>query len=153
MNEALRIYQRASAQLVDDNLTWKDFDDLVQRLIQETEGSIGEEEIPWHPRDVIVSFANVISKRRKEASAAWIESVESETATMSSMSVSDANRLHIRGSEPPAVLTDLHAKRLKRTLHSIETRFDALKIEWLVEKFKELSPTLCKKFLELVSGN
>jgi hypothetical protein len=31
-------------------------------------------------------------------------------------------------------------------------RLDALKIDWLVEKFKELPPPLRKKFLQMVKG-
>jgi hypothetical protein len=151
MRHALRLYQRAFTQLADDKLTWKEFAELIERLIQETEGSIGEAEI-WSPKETITGFGDAVAKRRKVASAAWVESVESEAATVMAMSVTDANRLYTRVSAPPAVLTDLHTKRLNKTLKSIETRLDTLKIEWLIEKFKELSPALRKKFLELVSG-
>jgi hypothetical protein len=65
------------------------------------------------------------------------------------MSAVEANRLHTRASAPPPILTEPHAKRLEKVLKQVETRLDGLKIDWLVEKFKELSPPLRKKFLQL----
>ena len=117
------------------------------------EASTGEDEIPWLPKEVIANFVRVISQQREEVSAVWIESIEADLAAVASMSASEANQLHIRASAPPLVLTDRHATRLKKTLHSIETRLDSLKIEWLLEKFKELPSALRKRFLNLVTGN
>jgi hypothetical protein len=62
-----------------------------------------------------------------------------------------SRRLHIRASAPPAVLTEPHAKQLNKVLKDIESRLDVLKIDWLVEKFKELPPPLRKKFLDIVA--
>jgi hypothetical protein len=152
MRRTLRIYQKDFQQLADSRLTWAEFENLAHKMIQEAEGSLGEEEVPWPPQETIAGFVDVISKRRKETSAAWIESIESEAASVSSMSAADANRLHTRASAPPAVLTDPHAKRLKEILYKIEARLDSLKIEWLVEKFKELSPPLRKRFLQLITS-
>jgi hypothetical protein len=152
MRRTLRIYQKDFQQLADSRLTWAEFENLAQKMIQEVEDSLGEDEVPWLPQETITGFVDVISKRRKETGTAWIESIESESSAVSSMSAADANRLHTRASAPPAVLTDQHANRLKEVLREIETRLDSLKIDWLLEKFLELPPPLRKKFLQLVTG-
>jgi hypothetical protein len=36
-------------------------------------------------------------------------------------------------------------------LKKIEGRLDSLKIEWLIERFKELSPALQRKFLQMLT--
>ncbi|MBU4270782.1 MAG: hypothetical protein KKA28_02795 [Planctomycetes bacterium] len=152
MRRALRIYREDHKQLADDRLSWPAFESLAEQLRKEAEGIVDGKEIPWPPGEVIGDFVTSISKRRKESSTAWIGGIEAEAATVSSMSAADANRLHVRASAPPSVLTEPHAKRLEKVLKEVETRLDALKIDWLVEKFKELPVPLRKKFLQIVAG-
>ncbi len=151
MRRALRVYREDHKQLSDDRLTWPAFETLAEQLRKEAEGVVAEKETPWPPGEVIGDFVAGISKRRNESSTAWIDSIEADTATVSAMLAPDANRLHVRATSPPAVLTEPHAKRLAKVLKEVETRLDALKIDWLVEKFKELSPPLRKKFLQLAA--
>jgi hypothetical protein len=69
------------------------------------------------------------------------------------MSAIEANRLDTKIGAPPAVLTESHQKRLNSAAKVVLRRLDSLKIEWLVEKFKELSPELRRKFLKLVDNS
>jgi aryl carrier-like protein len=66
------------------------------------------------------------------------------------MSAIEANRLDTRISAPPAVLTESHKKRVASAAKLVQRRLDSLKIDWLVEKFKELSTELRRKFLQIV---
>jgi hypothetical protein len=152
MRRALRLYQKDYQQLTNDRLSWPEFEKLVEQLRQDASGTFGEEDIPWPPEDAIGGFVTAVTKQRKDASTAWIDALESEAASVASMSAAEANVLHVRAESPPAVLTEPHAKRLSKTIKAIETRLDALKIDWLVEKFKELSPALRKKFLQIATG-
>jgi len=151
MRQALRTYYEDHRQIRDDRLTWPEFESLIEKLRTEAKSIIDEKEAPWPPDEVIGEFAESITKRRKEASKMWIDEIEAEAGPISSMSAVDANRLHNRASNPPPVLTEPHAKCLARVLKSIESRLDLLKIDWLVEKFKELPLPLRKKFLQLVN--
>ncbi|MFB3788960.1 MAG: hypothetical protein ACE15F_21585 [bacterium] len=151
MQHTLRMYQKHFDMLENEHLTWPEFEDLTNSLIQQAEDSLGEDTVPWPPQETIEKYAVAISKRRQEAGSSWIESVESEVARISSMSVTDASRLHTRVSAPPAVLTDQHAKRLAMMIPKIENRLNELKLEWLVEKFKDLSASLRKKFIQLIT--
>lgn len=151
IRRALRMYQKDFQQLGDDRLSWGEFEELIDNFKSEAQSALGGEEIPWPPEETITGFATHISKLRKEASSAWISSLETETQNVESMSALDVNRLHTRASNPPANLTEIHAKRLGKVVSKIEIRLNELKIEWLVEKFKELSPAVRRRFMTIVS--
>jgi hypothetical protein len=93
-----------------------------------------------------------IGKQRKQASTDWIDKLESDAAGVESLPATEANRLYERANAQPAVLTDPHATRLAKVTRSITKRLDALKLEWLVEKFRELDGPLRKKFLQLIES-
>ena len=150
MRRALRLYQKDYRQLDDDRLTWVEFEALAASLLSEVQADLGEEEIPWPPDEAIAAFVAIVTKTRKDASAAWIEAMETEAASVGTMSASDANRLHVRAGSPPVVLTEVHTKCLAKVVQRIETRLDALKIDWLVEKFKALGPALKQEFLSRI---
>ena len=85
------------------------------------------------------------------ASAAWIDALESEAAGVASMSAGDTNRLHARASNPPAIITEPHAKRLNKVVKDLESRLEELAVEWLIEKYRALPELAKKKFLRLVT--
>jgi hypothetical protein len=150
MRRALRTYQEDRKQLTDDRLTWPEFEALASKLQTEAEQVIKDDDVPWSPSEVIGQFVETIARGRKEASTAWINSIETDASGVSSLSAAEANRLDTRASSPPAVLTEAHANRLEKVSRMIQNRLDSLKIEWLLEKFKELSPSLRKKFIEMI---
>lgn len=151
MRRALRVYKNDFRQLGDKRLTWQEFDALTKKLQGEAENALGKEETPWPPDETINDFVAIIIKQRKEASSAWIDALESDARAIASLSVGDANQLHVRANNPPAVITEPHSKRQKKVLKDIEVRLDTYKVEWLMEKFKELAAPLRKKFLDLVA--
>jgi hypothetical protein len=151
MRRALRLYQKDCQQLESDLLTWPEFEQLAEQLRQDANTMFGEEEIPWTPDDAIGGFLISFTKQRKDASAIWIDTLESEAADVASMSAADANRLHARASSPPAILTEPHVKRLKTVVKGIESRLEELAVEWLVEKFGALPEPAKKKFLRIVT--
>lgn len=152
MRRALRMYQKAFQQLSDDRLTWREFEELIDNCKAEAKNTLGEEEIPWPPEDTVAMFAAYISNLRKTASSAWIDALEGESHNVESMSAIDVNRLHSRAITPPANLTEMHSRRLDKVVKRIETRLNEVKIEWLVEKFKELPPAVRQRFLTIVSN-
>lgn len=151
IRKALRIYHQDYKQLSNDRLTWPEFESLARDFEAEAQSELGEEELPWSPEDAINSLVKITSKQRMEASDAWIRSITEESTLVATMEAADANRLHAKAMDPPATITEAHAKRLAKTINDIETRLNALKIDWLVEKFKELSPTMRQDFLSKVS--
>jgi len=152
MRRALRTYQEDHKQLADDRLTWQEFDSRMEELKNEAAQVAGDNDVPWSPSAVISPLVETISKRRREASTAWSDVIKADITALSTLSAVDANRLHTRASAAPAGLTDSHSNRLEKVRKKIESRLDALKIDWLVEKFRELSPPLRKQFLQIVDN-
>lgn len=153
MRRTLRIYQRDFQLLKDDRLLWSEFKKLADDCLSEAQEKLEDDEIPWPPEDVINAFITSLSERRKIVSNAWVESLAADAVNMKTMPAAEASRLHSRANNPPAVLTDEDAGRQSEIIKEIESRLDALKIDWLVEKFKELSPAMRQKFLGMISEN
>jgi hypothetical protein len=145
------MYQQDYHQLSDERLTWGEFDLLAARLKEEARTIFQDGDLPWPTDETIDSFVETVSKQRKERSDAWIEQLGTEVEAIGTMSTADANRLHERASSPPALLSDPHAKRLARFMKQVEARLDTLAVEWLVEKFRELSEPSRKSFLQIIS--
>jgi len=152
MQRALRRFRAVYQELTDNRLTWPEFENLADRCRQDAIATFGDSELPWTPSDTIAAFVETVSKQRRDVSAEWISSLEADAVGIASMAAADANRLHVRASNPPSVLTAPDTARLTKTLDDIGTRLDALKIDWLLEKFRELPPQLRKRFLGLAAS-
>jgi hypothetical protein len=63
------------------------------------------------------------------------------------MDVASANQLQNKLSSPPAYVTDDHLKKLEKVRTALNKRLSEIKIEWLVEKYKDLSEKDRKKFI------
>ena len=151
MRKALRICHNTYSQLNDKRLSGSEFESLARQCEAEAQSALGEDEPPWSAEDAIQSLVKITSRQRKEASKAWIESIQEEAISVATMSAADANRLRARADNPPPVITEAHTKRLAEIVYDIESRLNSLKIDWLVEIFKELSPTMRKEFLSRIS--
>jgi len=148
----LRTYQQNYTRLSDRDLSWDAFEALAETLKSELKEAFGEMRLPWSPVDTIVFFAEQITRERERLSELWIESLLKDAALVSTMQATEANRLHTRASNPPAVLAEMHAIRLSEIIARIEKRLDQLKIDWLIEKFNELSPQMRSKFVDMISN-
>ena len=110
-----------------------------------------EDESPWDPAETIENFQKLISKDREEKSLSWIKSFEEEITNLENLSAATINSLHDRASRPPAILTGDHRVRLEEINKKVETRLSNLKIDWLIEKYKELTPEMQKQFLSQIA--
>ena len=152
MKRALQAYKRYYNQLRDNSLSWREFKSLAEKLSQEANAAFGAEEaLPWPVDEMFENFVRSISIQRKQDSLTWIESIETNVLDVDRMSVAEANRLHSKVVNPPAILTEEHAIRLLRVVSRIEKRLESLDLEWLIEKFRGLPKTTQKKFLEKIS--
>ena len=147
MRHALMLYQKGYKRLSDDNLNWGEFETLAEEIRKEWAATLGEEEPPWLPEETLDGFVQAISKHRKQTSTAWIESIEAQVENIPAMPADEANRFYNRVSTPPPVVTDSHLMRLAVVDRKVQARLDALSVEWLIEKFKELPAKAKKDFL------
>jgi hypothetical protein len=150
MRRALRLYQKSYDRLSDENLSWAEFEKLVEEVQQELAKAFEDEELPWSYDETVNGLVQVISKNRRESSTRWIDAMEAETEDTSAMTADEANRLHARATKLPAVITEPHAKRAAVVVKKLEARLEYLTIDWLVEKFKELPLKARGEFLHRV---
>lgn len=150
MRHALMLYQKGYKRLSGDNLNWGEFETLAEEIRNEWTATLGEEEPPWLPEETLDGFVQAISKHRKQTSTAWIESIEAQVKNIPAMPADEANRFYNRASTPPPVVTDSHLMRLAVVDRKVQARLDALSVEWLIEKFKELPAKAKKDFLQRI---
>ena len=151
MQRALRFYRQAYNQLDDNRLSWAEFESFAKTLGEEAEEALVDEGIPWDVDETFTYIIETLMKRRKAASLRWIQDLEAAAATVASLSASDANRLHEKTSSVPPYLTEAHAKKAFKVQKKVETRLNALAVDWLLEKFRELPEKAKKNFLEKIS--
>ena len=151
MRRALENYRRDYRQLNDARLGWLELERLAERLCQESQTTIEEDEIPWPVVETLRNFVEEISARRQRDSVKWIEAMKVEASGVSTMSAVEANRLHAKAESPPPFLTDAHMYELARITERIETRLASLALNWLIEKFKELPGPVKREFLDLAT--
>ena len=150
MQRALKKYKRGYERLSSLNVSWGDFETLATSIQKECTDEFGEEELPWPSDNVIGELVENEIRRREAESASWLTPIENQVKNLMTMSVTDANHLHQLASAPPIIVTESHARRAAQIVSKVEDRLDALKIEWLLEKFKELKPGSQKEFIALV---
>jgi len=147
----LRKYYNHFKMLQDDKLSWKEFDSLAKKLRAEFQAEFKDEEIPWKADEVYEIFFKNITEQRKMTSLTWLEAIESESSELSKMPTGDVKHLHDKATNPPTVITDQNLKQLDKIVKKIETRLEALDIDWLVEKFKDLPKNSKVKFMKIAS--
>jgi hypothetical protein len=151
MRRALRIYIQAYQQLNNDRLTSEEFDSLANSIATEALDTIGEDDPPWEPLETIENFRKLISKNRAEKSLAWIQDFERKITNLERLNATEANSLYVRANSPPAILSHEHKGYLDKICKRIEVHLTSLKIEWLLAKFRELTPEMQRQFLSRVS--
>lgn len=151
VKNALLQFKRSYGRLNDINLIWSSFDKLSADIEHETVSQLAEDELPWLAEDVIKSIVKTISDYRKELSKEWTDEILALEPDISEMDVAAANQLQNKLSSPPAYVTDAHLKKLEKIRTTLEKRLSEIKIEWLVEKYYELSEKDKEKFMRTIS--
>ena len=138
-------------QMNNDALSWSELAKLIDKLKDETSQTFSTSVVPWDIEGVLNELSASVSSRRTERSNEWVGSLETGLDGLENMDVTDANRLHGRATAPPCYITENDEARRLACLQQIESRLNNLKIDWLVEKFQELSKDMQTRFLSLVS--
>ena len=151
MRKSLRIYIQSFKQLSNDRLTSTEFETLANKIKEEVLITLGEDDPPWKPVETIENFRILINKNRTDKSSEWIRDLESRVVDLESLNASEINSLHARTNSPPAFLAEDHCARLEEIYKNIEKQISKIKIDWLIEKYKELAPEMQRLFLARIS--
>lgn len=152
MQRSLQSYVQVFQQLNSDHLTDGEFESLANRLKSDVSDVISDDEPPWDPVETIEGFRKMISGNRCNKSQKWIESLEQDTKGIESLDATGLNSLYGRTDNPPAFLSETHHTRLNKIKKTIEIHSGRLKVEWLIERFSELSPDMKQQFLSRIKN-
>jgi hypothetical protein len=150
IRKALSQFKRVMSRLGDETLSWNDFSKLANDVEQETQAQLSDNELPWLPEDVLKNIVDNVTDYRKQLSSQWTDSVLEQEEDIPNMDVTAANQLQNKLMAAPAYVTDDHLRKLTTLEETLEGRLSEIKIDWLVEKFKELSEKDRKRFLEII---
>ncbi|MDX9977140.1 MAG: hypothetical protein RBS16_03820 [Candidatus Cloacimonadales bacterium] len=86
---------------------------------------------------------------REKRSFDWTEKILNQEPDIKVMGSANANQLYNSITNPPAYIISSHLDKLAKVNASLYNRLSEIKLEWLIEKFKELPDKEQEKFLEL----
>lgn len=146
----LQKLERDYRNLQDGSASWDEWNARAEEMKEMAEKNFGEEELPWDVSEVFDALQSEVADERVQESAQWTEALQEEVTNIDDMPATEANRLHVKTNAPPAFLTEQDAQKVAAMREQIEKRLDALTLDWLLEKFKELPETSKQKFLKIV---
>jgi hypothetical protein len=150
MKKAIKIYRECYNQFISESLSWEDFDQLSSTLMKEYAEILEEEEVPWPPDEVIEKFHKNMSEVRQAKSQKWISNFDDRLNNVTTLTAAKANELMVQLQKAPLFLTPIHKKQLESAIFQIDKRLNDISVEWLVEKFKELSADRKAEFVERI---
>jgi len=149
MRRALKFYKDASIRLFDVNLSDEAFASLSSEL-NDKSNEISDDEPPWMPNDVMPLLYKGASKKREELGLHWLTEIEKEISGIKGSDIAIANNLHVRLEQTPAYLTKSQRRKAKELQTTVESYLNKLKVEWLLEKYRELDAKSKTDFLKAI---
>ncbi len=152
MKKAIKIFRTSYDELNSPQLSWSQFNSLKGALIERFQVDLEEEEVPWEFEEVVKSFFKTITQERKIRSNSWFTEISVDEGIVKSMAADRANKLLHQISSPPLYLTEEDGESVNKLKQLLIQRLNDLNIEWLIEKFKELSMAKQSEFLEFAKA-
>ena len=120
-------------------------DDLVSRFV--------DEEPPWDVNESFEKLAECVKERRKKASSEWISQMKARYATISELDLQQAESA-VRDliNVPPYFNGEKDVAARDVIVRKLEKHLESKGVDWLVEKFKQLSRPARRRFLEAIKG-
>lgn len=139
IKRALRLFIDCNETIVNGSYSWDQFKQLEENLTLKCEDELSEEEIPWNSTMIIKALIANESFIRIDKSNKWMNSIRSRKSEIRKMNAIEANQFLMQISAPPLFVTDEHKTSLAEIFTLIDERINNLSIDYLIEKFKELS--------------
>lgn len=146
MRRALQMYQDFYRQMCSEALTIEEFDKLIEQLCNRAIKEFEDAEPPWPPEGTINKFAQEAKRQRVAKGDAWMKGIETAVGNLIGMDVAYANNLREKALAHPSYINDKQKRTLAEHVKNIENHLMNLEIEWLVEKFSNLTLQSRKDF-------
>lgn len=139
MRKGLRLFQACYRRISDEDLSWEQLDASNAALTAECEKELSDEELPWDYEEVLGAFLSSVTEVRQAKSAEWIAQADVDSNDIETMDAANANQVLNRVSSPPVFVTDDHRQQAITLQEVLSVHLRTLSLDWLIEKFKELS--------------
>ncbi|HBN26824.1 MAG TPA: hypothetical protein DD405_05085 [Desulfobacteraceae bacterium] len=123
---------------------------MTKNSIAEYEAILENDELPWPPEDVIQTFYVHMRKQRESKSQQWMSSWDEKLKDLETLNANQAKQLMGQLLNSPLFLTQDHKDHLVVLVGNVDKHLSKLSVDWLVEKFKELSRDRRLEFLNII---
>lgn len=149
----LNAYLDTAARIDSLQIPESQFDALLAGAREELVSRFVEEEPPWDVEESFDKLAVVIRQKRKKASAEWMQHVKERYAIIDELTLQEAEAaVRELTNTPPYFGGGKDAESRDAIVRKIEKHLESKGVEWLVDKYNQLSPSAKKNFLKLIKG-
>lgn len=153
MKTVIQAFLNFSRQLGSIQIPTDDFNTQKETARKDFLDRFTEAEPPWDLEATFDSMIEACEKARNEASKNWFDSISERASELSSMTLQQADELLRTLSTPPVYFCGTALdKKLVTLRNKIEKHLEGKGVEWLYERFLQLSPTARKSFIALLSN-
>lgn len=130
------------------------FDVLVTETREDFLGKFSETEDfdpPWLPDEVFDAMAAGLERNRRRASADWMTKMKERYSQIDDLSMQEAeSALREVSQVPPYFYESRDGATRDILIRKLEKHLESKGVEWLVEKFKQLTPSGQREFIKLI---
>jgi len=141
----------AAARIDSLQIPQSQFEVLLSETKEDLVVRFEEEEPPWDAAETFDKLSGTVKQKRKKASSEWLAQAKARYASIDELSLQEAeNALRELSNTPPYFGGEKDEDARNIIIRKLEKHLESKGVDWLVEKFKQLSPSAQKTFLKLI---
>ena len=110
-----------------------------------------EYELPWDLESAFSLLQETCEAFRQNAATDWLGSINDRIADISMMTIAQGHELHSELNTPPQYVDiEINGEQLNFFKKQIEHFLDTKEIEWLLERFKNMSQSAKNEFIKIL---
>lgn len=149
----INAFTDAAARIASLQIPQTQFDVLVDGTKNEMISRFQDEEPPWDIEETFSKMVQQVNLKRRKASADWMAQAKDRYSDVDAMTLQDAElALRELAQTPPYFNAEKDSAARDVLVRKIEKHLESKGVEWLVEKYNQLSPSARKNFLKLIKG-
>lgn len=156
--EDLYAMQQQLKQFEDDFISWNDLGVSNEALRDMAESKVTtllteqdeEDELPWDVEEVYKDILNHLLQEREKAASRWCAGIAIDANKVKEMDARSCQLNLGKIENPPIYLSPEQIEEIDNLRHLLTQRMSELQLDGVLEMYRNLPPSLQKRFLELV---
>ena len=157
--EELYTMQQQLKQFEDDFISWNDIGVSNETLREMVESKVAtllteqdeEDELPWDVEEVYENVLNYFLREREKSASRWCTGIAINASKVKEMDARNCQLNLVKIENPPIYLSQGQIEEIVHLRHLLTERMRGLQLDGVLEMYRNLPPSLQKRFLELVS--